>query len=59
MGDWVITIRGTGAHHNGKPTDAEAIAGEAVNRLIDAGQTLHDASFTSGSKLDFATKKIR
>jgi hypothetical protein len=58
MGDWAITIRGTGPHHNGKPTDAEVVAGEAVDRLLDAGHTLHEAAFTSGSKLEFATRKL-
>jgi hypothetical protein len=58
MGQWVITIKGTGVHHNnGNPNDADVIAAEVVNKLIDAGQQLEAASFTAGSRINFATKK--
>lgn len=51
MGNWNITIQGTGCHHNGKPDiDANAVAKEMVQKLIAQGHTIHVASFTHGSE---------
>lgn len=56
MGDWSITIRGTGQHHNnGHENDADVIAKETVDRLLAAGQNVKDAAFTSGGALVLPT----
>lgn len=52
MGQWAIIIRGTGPHHNGKPTDAEAIARHAVQDLKDSGHTVAAATVLTGSEID-------
>lgn len=49
MGNWTIVIHGTGAHHNGKPYDADAIAATVVKDLQEAGQVVHHATITTGS----------
>jgi hypothetical protein len=48
MGDWHISIRGRGMHHNGRPDDADVIAQECVARLSAAYQTVHEATITVG-----------
>lgn len=51
MGDWNITIRGTGSHHNPDyPADANRMAGRFVEQLIGAGHTVRAASFTHGGE---------
>lgn len=51
MGQWNITIQGTGSHHNGKSEiDADLAAKDLVKRLIKQGHTIHSASFTHGSE---------
>ena len=50
MGNWTLTIEGTGQHHNGKPEDADQIALEVVKRLQSVGQIVEHASITTGSK---------
>lgn len=51
MGNWNITIQGTGSHHNGRPEiDANAVAKEMVQKLIAQGHLIHSASFTYGSE---------
>ena len=58
MGNWVITIEGTGQHHNqGSPTDADVIADEMVQRLLNAGQNVERASFTSGGRMVLPTNR--
>lgn len=53
MGNWNITIQGSGAHHNTDfPQDADRLAANFVNRLLAAGQTIESATFTSGTKED-------
>jgi hypothetical protein len=46
LGDWHIEIRGHGIHDNGRPDDADAIAGDAVKRLVEAGHDVASATFT-------------
>lgn len=53
MGNWVIHIEGTGAHHNNlADIDANEKAKEFVHELIGIGQTVESATFTSGSRDD-------
>lgn len=54
MGDWNITIRGTGAHHNTDyPKDANRMAGRFVEQLSAAGHQVRAASFTHGGEEAF------
>lgn len=47
MGNWNITIIGTGAHHNQDHAgDANKIFKETVEKLKEAGQNVEHASFT-------------
>lgn len=50
MGNWNITIQGTGMHHNGKREDANEIAKVCVDTLKKAGQNVEMATFTSGGR---------
>lgn len=51
MGDWNITIRGTGAHHNQDyPKDADRMARAFVKDLMGAGHIIKDATITAGSE---------
>lgn len=51
MGNWNITIRGTGCHHNKKlATDANRLAAEFVKVLEAAGHVVHEASITYGAE---------
>ncbi len=55
MGNWNITIRGVGCHHNKNlTTDANRMAAEFVDKLKAAGHCIVAASFTYGAedKLD-------
>lgn len=54
MGNWNITIRGVGFHHNGKsiPEDANRLAAKFVRELKEAGHQIDEASFTCGSADD-------
>lgn len=53
MGNWNISIRGVGAHHNKKSAqDANRMAAEFVRALEDAGHSVIDASFTHGGADD-------
>jgi hypothetical protein len=52
MGNWNITIRGVGIHHNGKsqPDDANRMAAEFVKKLKAAGHSVSSASITFGAE---------
>lgn len=57
MGNWNISIRGVGSHHNKKmqgydPTksDADRLTAEFVQKLKDAGHSIASASFTYGAE---------
>lgn len=56
MGNWNITIRGVGCHHNYRQgvKDANRAAAEFVKQLKADGHTVVAASFTSGSEDDIA-----
>lgn len=46
MGQWRITVEGTGAHHNQNyPQDANRLAEDFVHDLIAAGHTVRKATF--------------
>jgi hypothetical protein len=56
MGNWSITIIGTGAHHNKDyEGDADKIFKKTVEELQKAGQIIEHASFTHGVR---ETEKI-
>lgn len=51
MGNWQISIEGTGAHHNHDyPSDANQLAKEFVEQLKAKGHTVERASFTYGGR---------
>ena len=51
MGNWNITINGTGAHHNtDNPGDANKRLKEFVAKLKEDGQNVEYAAFTAGSR---------
>ena len=54
MGDWTITIHGTGCHHNANnyPADADKIAAACVAQLQTAGHKIKSAMFTHGGRDD-------
>ncbi len=57
MGDWNITIRGRGAHHNkDHPKDANRMAEAFVAALRDAGHEVKGATFTHGGEDDLVPK---
>ncbi len=53
MGQWNISIHGTGAHHNkANKTDANRMAGDFVRQLRAAGHTVTKATITYGGEED-------
>ena len=51
MGNWAITIIGTGAHHNKDyPQDANKMAEKFVDDLKAAGHIVESATFTHGGR---------
>ncbi len=51
MGNWNITIRGVGAHHNlDYPKDANKMAAKFVKELKDAGHNIVAATITHGGE---------
>lgn len=52
MGDWNISIRGLGSHHNSQPADAERMAAKFVKELRAAGHSVKAATFTFGGEED-------
>ena len=55
MGNWNITVRGVGAHHNKKhEKDANRIAAKFVQELKDAGHTINSATITHGAEDDIS-----
>lgn len=58
MGDWTITVQGTGCHHNGKrEIDADLATADFVAELKKQGHTVHRADFVSGARVDLTPKK--
>ena len=53
MGNWNIIINGIGQHHNKRdPRDANRMTADFVQRLKDAGHTIHYKAFTHGAADD-------
>lgn len=52
MGNWNITIRGIGPHHNAGDSDADVQARALVAMLVKTGHQIHGASFTYGAAED-------
>lgn len=53
MGQWNMTIRGMGAHHNKRyPQDANRMLAEFVQKLKKAGHNITAASITHGAEDD-------
>lgn len=53
MGQWNISIHGTGCHHNKNlPTDANRMAADFVKQLRAAGHTVTKATITFGAEDD-------
>jgi hypothetical protein len=53
MGQWNISIHGTGIHHNTKqPDDANRLAAEFVKQLRAKGHTVTKATITYGGEED-------
>lgn len=60
MGNWAIIIEGVGWHHNnGRPDDADQLARQVVQTLVEAGQTVTHAAFVSGSAENFTPLHAR
>lgn len=55
MGNWNITIRGLGCHHNPDlETDADRMTAEFVEKLKAAGHTVASATFSTGAEYDMS-----
>jgi hypothetical protein len=53
MGNWNITIRGVGAHHNKKnESDANRMTAIFVKKLKEAGHSIQSATITHGGEDD-------
>lgn len=50
MGNWHISIQGTGPHHNNLESDADNLSKELVKLLKKHGHTIESATFTFGGK---------
>ena len=63
MGNWHISIQGTGCHHNyssddewREAHDADVIFQRFVRELQDAGQSVEFATITTGGRTDAAVR---
>jgi len=53
MGQWNISVHGTGCHHNKRlETDANRMAAKFVSELKAAGHTVTKATITFGAEED-------
>ena len=50
MGDWHISVQGTGIHHNGVVADADQRFARFVEQLRADGHTIVSATFTHGGR---------
>ena len=48
MGNFNVSIRGVGQHHNKSPNDVERLAGDFVRKLQAAGHAIISAEVTIG-----------
>jgi hypothetical protein len=59
MGNWNITICGVGCHHNKDlEIDANRLAAEFVQKMIEAGHNITHASFTHGGADDLSKPNV-
>lgn len=67
MGNWNISIRGVGPHHNhndadgrpkGNPTDADRMARRFVRELEEAGHHVTGAEITHGGVTVYASEQL-
>lgn len=56
MGNFNLTIRGVGIHHNQRPDDVEQMAADFVDKLRAAGHTIVAATVTTGGEIDVADR---
>jgi hypothetical protein len=49
MGQWNMSIQGSGFHHNNSETDADLMAAKFVQALKAAGHSIRVATITCGS----------
>lgn len=60
MGQWNMTIRGTGAHHNTDfPKDADRMLTRFVRELREAGHSIAGATITHGGEQDVVASPSR
>ena len=59
MGNCVVSIHVTGAHHNGKPYDIDQRAASFVEQLKADGHNVTAASIASGSEQDLLNTAAR
>jgi hypothetical protein len=50
MGNWNISIDGTGSHHNHSPSDVNVVLGEIVKLLATSGQHVERVCLTYGAR---------
>ena len=58
MGTYKIIVDGVGPHHNGNPSDAEALTRDFVGKLRVAGHNVLSATFQLTSQPEDATKPV-
>ena len=60
MGNWTVVIQGTGAHHNKEyQNDADKMYDAFLKHLIESGQQINHASFTSGGRYVSSTYEMQ
>lgn len=52
MGNWNVSVRGVGCHHNNKPSDIEHLAKKFVEDCRKAGHSVDSATVTTGGETD-------
>jgi hypothetical protein len=52
MGNCIVSVHVTGAHHNGRPDDIDQMAGRWVDFLKAHGHTVTAATIVSGGEHD-------
>lgn len=59
MGNCLVSVHATGAHHNGQPYDIDQLAAEFVDKLKAAGATVTAATFNAGGENDLMNTASR
>jgi hypothetical protein len=58
MGNWNISIQGTGPHGNDKHFDADRLARELMTMLEANGHSIQVATFTAGSMKEIGESRL-